>query len=154
MTLICSTFQPPWRHYNGNIWQFLSYIVASRGVLTVLNRCTTIWYEHISLRTRKNPPIRYTQNAARDNGLKSDHVLKEHSINGLEYRHYNDIIMGAMASQITSLTTVYSNICPRSDQRKHQLAFVRGIHRSPVNSPHAGPVTRKMLPFDDVIMFK
>ena len=44
----------------------------------------------------------------------------------------------------------------RSDERKHQsfasLAFVRGIHRWPVNSPHQGPVNRKMFPFDDVIM--
>ena len=32
------------------------------------------------------------------------------------------------------------------------LAFVRGIHRGPVNSPHKGPVTQKMFPFDDVIM--
>ena len=32
------------------------------------------------------------------------------------------------------------------------LAFMRGIHRWPVNSPHKGPVTRKMSPFDDVIM--
>ena len=32
------------------------------------------------------------------------------------------------------------------------LAFVRGIHRWPVNSPHKGPVTRKMFPFDDVII--
>ena len=43
-----------------------------------------------------------------------------------------------------------------TDQRKHQssasLAFVRGIHRGPVNSPHKWQVTRKMLPFDDVIM--
>ena len=43
-----------------------------------------------------------------------------------------------------------------ADQRKHQssasLAFVRGIHRRPVNSPHKGPVTRKVFPFDDVIM--
>ena len=43
-----------------------------------------------------------------------------------------------------------------ADQRKHQssasLAFVRGIHRRPVNSPHKGPVTRKTFPFDDVIM--
>ena len=30
--------------------------------------------------------------------------------------------------------------------------FVRGIHRWPVNSPHKGPVTRKKLPFDDVII--
>ena len=43
-----------------------------------------------------------------------------------------------------------------ADQRKHQssasLAFVRGIHWRPVNSPHKWPVTRKMFPFDDVIM--
>ena len=44
----------------------------------------------------------------------------------------------------------------RAHQRKHQssasLAFVRGSHRRPVNSPHKWPVTRKMFPFDDVIM--
>ena len=32
------------------------------------------------------------------------------------------------------------------------LTSVRGIHRWPVNSPHKGPVTRKMFPFDDVLM--
>ena len=70
--------------------------------------------------------------------------------------HYCDVMMCAMASQITSLTIVYSTVHSGADQRKHQssasLAFVRGIHRSPVNSPHKWPVTRKMLPFDDVIM--
>ena len=64
--------------------------------------------------------------------------------------------MSAMASQITSLTTVYSTVYSGADQRKHQssasLAFVRGIHRSPVNSPHKGTVTRKMFPFDNVII--
>ena len=64
--------------------------------------------------------------------------------------------MSAMASQITSLTIVYSTVYSGADQRKHQssasLAFMRGIHRWPVNSPHKGPVTRKMLLFDDVIM--
>ena len=71
--------------------------------------------------------------------------------------HYDDVIMSAIASQITSLTIVYSIIYSDADQRKHQssasLAFVRGIHRGPVNSPHKWPVTRKMFPFDDVIMF-
>ena len=70
--------------------------------------------------------------------------------------HYDDIIMGAIATQITSLTTVYSTGYWGVDQSKHQssasLAFVRGIHRGPVNSPHKWPVTRKMSPFDDVIM--
>ena len=66
--------------------------------------------------------------------------------------------MGSMGSQITSLTIVYSAIYLGADQRKHQssgsLAFVRGIQRGPVNLPHKWPVTRKMFPFDDVIMVK
>ena len=70
--------------------------------------------------------------------------------------HYGDVTMGSIASQITSLTIVYSTVYSGADQRKHQssvsLAFVRGIHRGPVNSPHKWPVTRKMFPFDDVIM--
>ena len=64
--------------------------------------------------------------------------------------------MSAIASQITSLTTVYSTVYSDADQIKHQssasLAFVWGIHRGPVNSPHKWLVTRKMFPFDDVIM--
>ena len=71
--------------------------------------------------------------------------------------HCDDVVMGAMASQITSLTIVYSIVYSGTDQRKHQssasLAFVRGIHQGPVNSPHKGPVTRKMFPFDDVIIY-
>ena len=70
--------------------------------------------------------------------------------------HHNDVIMSTMASKITSLTIVYSSVYSGADKRKHQssasLAFVGGIHRWPVNSPHKGPVTRKMSPFDDVIM--
>ena len=71
--------------------------------------------------------------------------------------HYDDAIMGAIASQITSLTIVYSTVYLDADQRKHQssaaLAFVRGTHWGPVNSPHKWPVTRKIFPFDDVIMY-
>ena len=71
--------------------------------------------------------------------------------------HYNDVIMEAIASQITSLTIVYSIVYSEADQRKHQSsaspAFEWGILRGPVNSPHKWPVTRKMFPFDDVIMF-
>ena len=70
--------------------------------------------------------------------------------------HYHDVIMGAIASQITSLASVDSAVKLGIYQRKHQssasLAFVRGIHRRPVNSPQKGPVPREMLPFDDVIM--
>ena len=66
--------------------------------------------------------------------------------------------MTAMASQSTSLTIAYSIVCLGADQSKHQspasIAFVCGIHRGPVNTPHKGPVTQKMFPFDDVIMSK
>ena len=59
--------------------------------------------------------------------------------------------MGATASQIISLTIVFSTLYSDADKRKHQssasLAFV-----GPVNSPRKWPLTRKMLPFDDVIM--
>ena len=65
--------------------------------------------------------------------------------------------MSAMASQFTSLAIVYSTVYSGADQTKHHtsasLAFVRGIHRSPVNSPNKWPVTRKMFPFHDVIMY-
>ena len=70
--------------------------------------------------------------------------------------HYDDVITGVMASQITSLTIVYSTVYSGAVQRTHQssasLAFVWGIHRAPVNFPHKWPVTRKIFPFDDVIM--
>ena len=83
------------------------------------------------------------------------HVDAEYSLATI-IKHYTDVIMGAMASQITSLTIVYLSVYSGRDQRKHQssasLAFVLGIHRWPVNSPQKWPVTRKMFPFDDVIM--
>ena len=62
--------------------------------------------------------------------------------------------MGTTASQITSLAIVYSTVYSGTDQRKLQssasLAFVWGIHQRPVNSPHKGPVARKMFPSDDI----
>ena len=67
------------------------------------------------------------------------------------------VIMSAMASQITGVSIACSTVWSGAHQRKHQssasLAFVRGIHRWPVDSPHKGPVTLKMFPFDDVIMW-
>ena len=72
------------------------------------------------------------------------------------YIDYSDFIMSTLVSQIISLAIVYSTVYSGADQRKHQssalLGFLRGIHRSPVNSPHKCPVTRKMFLFDNVIM--
>ena len=85
-----------------------------------------------------------------------NHILAH--VSGMLFSHYNDAIMSPMAFQITSLTIVYSIVYSGADQRKYQsfasLAFVRGIHRWPVNFPHKGLVTGKMFPFDDVTMQK
>ena len=65
--------------------------------------------------------------------------------------------MTTMASQITSVSIVCTTVWSGADKRKHQssasLAFVRGIHRWSMNSPHKGPVTWTMFPFDDDIMY-
>ena len=80
----------------------------------------------------------------------------KHAYGSCLVAHYSGVIMGAIASQITSLTILYSTMYSGADQRKHQSsaspAFVRGIHRRPVKSLHKRPITRKMVPFDDVIM--
>ena len=56
--------------------------------------------------------------------------------------HYNGVIMSAMTAQITGVSIVYSHVCPGAEKRKHQsstsLAFVRGTHQWPFNSPHKG----------------
>ena len=68
-----------------------------------------------------------------------------------QFSHYNDVITGANASQITSLTIVYSTLYSGIDQWKHQSSAVRGIHRWAGNSPHKWQ-TQKVFPFDDVIV--
>ena len=72
--------------------------------------------------------------------------------------HYSGVLMNAMASQITGVSIVSSAARSGVDKRKLQssasLAFVRGIHRWPVDFPHKGPVTRKMFPFDNIIMIQ
>ena len=56
--------------------------------------------------------------------------------------HCSDVTMNAIASQVTGVWIVCSVVCSGARQRKHQssalLAFVRGIHRSRVDSPHKG----------------
>ena len=112
-------------------------------------------------------PMRYINGSVAESNFKLGQrwLLKSHNVprnvityskTDLRQTHYNDVVMGAMASQITSLTIVHSTVYSGTNQRKHRssasLAFVRGIHRWPMNSPYKWPVTRKMFPFDDVIM--
>ena len=91
-----------------------------------------------------------------DWGSTSDRPNISKTTHCSRFVHYDDVIMSAIASQITNLAIVYSTVYSDADQRKHQstasLAFVWGIHRGPVNSPHKGPVPRKIFPFGDVIM--
>ena len=72
------------------------------------------------------------------------------------HRISDTITMVSVQCVSVVLTIVYSTLYSGADQRKHQssvsLAFVRGIPWWPVNSPHKWPVTRKMFPFDVVII--
>ena len=73
-----------------------------------------------------------------------------------KFMYYSDVIMSAMASHITTVSIISSTVCSGADQRKHQsfvsLAFVIGIYRWPVDSPHKGLVTRKIFLYHDFIM--
>ena len=101
--------------------------------------------------------IRHKRGAHRRNECHQQKWLKWQPWNNmLVIPYYSDVIMDAIASQITRLIIVNSTVYSSVDQRKHQssasLAFVWGIHLWPVNSPHKWPVTRKMFPFDDIII--
>ena len=64
--------------------------------------------------------------------------------------------MSAMVSQIIGVTIVYATVSSDTHQRKYpssaSLAFEWLINQCPVISPHKGPETRKMIPFDDFTM--
>ena len=66
---------------------------------------------------------------------ESTWTLDIHWLKYFPLRHYSDLIMSTMASQITSLMIIYSTVNSGTDQRKHlsskSLAFVRGIHQWP-----------------------
>ena len=71
----------------------------------------------------------------------SDTTVKQSSRKG-NHQHYGDVLMSAMASQITGTSAVCSTVCSGAGQRKHQsstsLVFVRGVQRWPVESPRKG----------------
>ena len=78
----------------------------------------------------------------------SNFIVLKRRYRGLALALYSDVIMSAVASQITGVSIVCSTVCSGTGQRKHQssasLAFVRGIHRWPVDFRHKGPVTPKI----------
>ena len=104
-------------------------------------------------------PVQLPRSLFSSSWLKKVFWMKQEKDQRLVNINYSDIIMSAMASQITSPTIAYSIIYSCAGQRKHQssasLAFVREFHRWPVDSPLKGPVTRKMFITrnSEVIMF-
>ena len=131
-----------WYQAHLNYWSFVVYgfivLVLIKAVV-----CFKIWIIKIC--------VKFYLNHSNISGANELHIDQ-----WIDTFHYNDDIMGTMASQITSLPIVYSAVYSGADQRKLQssasLAFVRGIHRWLVKSLHKWPVMRKMFPFDDVIM--
>ena len=147
------SFLYPYLTYCNHIWgspyktNLRWQVVLQKKVLCII----------LYAKSRNNAQLLYKEMKLENvNKYLIGHVLNNYNCFPVQsVSHYNDI-MGAMAFQITSRTIVYSTVYSHADQRKHQssasLAFVRGIHRSPVNSPHKWPVTRKMFPFADIIM--
>ena len=75
---------------------------------------------------------------------------------GTGWLHYNDVIMSVFGASYhqphgCSLKCAFGRRSTKT-QKLRVTGLVREIHRWPVNSRHKGPVTRKMFPFDDVIM--
>ena len=87
----------------------------------------------------------------RTNMTNANRILVGPLVGRLLLSHYSDVGMSEMASPITGVPMVCSNVCSEADQTKHQisaisasLAFERGIHRWPVDSHHKWPVTHNM----------
>ena len=137
-------------HYNGCSYLFMLWWIFN---LQAVSSATTI--PHVPLFLAEIATLTPLEVVAVRRVKSSKPTTRVSYIQGIEF-HYSDVIMAAIASQITSLFIVYSTVYSGVHQRKHQsstsLAIVPGIHRWPVNSPHKWPVTRRMFPSDDVIM--
>ena len=88
----------------------------------------------------------YVVNYADDNHLCNDndnvHVLQKCLTSGNRFRHYSDVIMGTMASEITSVTIVYSTVNSSADQRKKSKLRATGLCAG--NSPGTGEFPAQM----------
>ena len=115
-------------------------------LLEILNMTNYVYHTHLLASFTATPGLTIEWWYLRqDMELRSKLRLKMGQIDPMTKKHSRFIIMNAMASQITSVSIVYSKVCSGADQRKNQssasLVFVRGIHRWPVNSLHERPVT-------------
>ena len=115
------------------------------GVLVIME---PLYYNHIAVNIiyrRQTKTYLYFLSVARGSALNYIYSSQSHNFKMI---HYSDVIMSAMASQITGVSIVYWTVGSGVDQSKHQssesLVFVRGIHRWPKDSPHKGPVTENL----------
>ena len=65
-----------------------------------------------------------------------------HGIDLVIPKHCRDVIISAMVSHITGVSIVYSSVCSKKTSNLRVTGLCEG--NSPVNSPHKGPVTRKL----------
>ena len=104
-------------------YQFMIQLICPMTISSPLwhKRNTSLWYNELSM------PLSWI-----------NYITKTRP----NVDRYSGVIMSAMASLITSVTIICSNICSGAEQRKHQnsasLSFVRGIHRWPVVSRTKG----------------
>ena len=113
---------------------------------TVYNPIRMIW-KLISSKYRSDHAIGSQLCTSRQPGCRDVCKIKT----SLQWRHHD---RDGVSNNLPSIaySTVYSGTDERSHQSSASLAFVWGIHRWLMNSPHKGQVTPKMFPFDDVIM--
>ena len=142
---LCENDNENWK---GSVIHILQHV----AVFTTENNYRKCWYKSLGMIAMKN----HFKEHGRDNGRKLVRFWSWWNHNGrdipiLKWRHNRHDDVSSHQPHHCLLNYYFS-----ADQRKHQnstsLAFVWGIHRGPVNSPHKWPVTREVFPFDDVIM--
>ena len=127
----------------------LIWIIPNVGHLQMSALCYSLYLPYMVSSSRRPP-------ATGNHTALGVHALTHWPWGKWYYLHYSDVIMGTIAYQITSPTAVYSTDYSDADQIKKSKLRVTGLcvgnSAGPVNSPHKWPVTRKMFPFDDVLM--
>ena len=119
--------------YTVEVWEWINNFIPHFMMDVITYPCWNLKLNHVSKRGLRNVG-KISQYPTQCITTRERHVIL--------HWHKSDVIMGSIASQITSLTFFYLIVYSDADQRKHQssesLAFVRGI------TPHKWPVTRKM----------
>ena len=125
---------------NGSIFRLTGHLggefTGSRCTIGVWEWIRSNFIPHFIMAVINYPELKLIHVYKRGPGNHNPTATKESTAQPCAYFnrytcHYTDVIMRAMAPQITSLTIIYSTAYSGADQRKHQssasLAFVRGI---------------------------